>query len=59
MVGGVIMLVTPWLLDVGDSSSTATLAVLAIVGGAGTLIWRMRETPPPGVGTGSDDGAVV
>jgi len=59
MVGGVIMLVTPWLLDVGDSSSTATLAVLAIVGGAGTLIWRMRETPPPGAGTGSDDGAVV
>lgn len=58
MLGGLVALAAPWLLGLGDSSTTATLAVLAIVGGGVTLVWRMRDGPPPDE-MGSDDGAVV
>lgn len=57
MVGGLLALVGLPLIGVGTSGRTQTLAVLAIVGGIGTLVWRMRDAPS--VDDGPDDGAVV
>jgi hypothetical protein len=57
MVGGLIALAAPWLLGLNSSPTTATLAVLAIVGAAATMVWRMHDGS--GGDSGSDDGAVV
>ncbi|MFB9902470.1 hypothetical protein [Allokutzneria oryzae] len=53
---GALLLVAPNLI--GIASSTATpLALLAISGGIGWLVLRMRKGPPPD--SGWDDGAQV
>jgi hypothetical protein len=40
-----------------DGGSLTPLAILAILGGVGALVWRMRNGPP--TDSGWDDGAVV
>lgn len=57
IVAGFVLLLFPGLLELGASEAVLTVAVLAIVGGAATLLWRLRERPPGG--SGPDDGAVV
>ena len=49
---GMAMLVTSF-----DGGDLDVLAVLAIVGGAGSLVWHMRQGPP--TDSGWDDGAVL
>lgn len=54
---GLAVLVIPAILGSPVGSHLAVLAVLAVVGGAGTLVARMRDAPP--TDSGPDDGAVV
>lgn len=58
MVAGLVVLAAPMVVGVDGSSSATVLAVLAIVGGAASLVWRMRDGPDAD-DPGSDDGAVV
>lgn len=57
IVVGLLLLFAPGLLAQDASDTVAAVGVLAILGGAGSLIWRMRDAPPPD--SGPDDGAVV
>lgn len=57
IVVGLVLLFAPGLLAQNPSDSVAAVGVLAILGGAGTLVWRMRDASPPD--SGPDDGAVV
>jgi hypothetical protein len=45
------------MLGTPPSQAALVLATGAIVGGVGTLVWRMRDAPS--VDDGPDDGAVV
>jgi hypothetical protein len=57
IVAGVILLVAFPLLGVTVSRGWSIVAALAIVGGVGTLVWRMQDRPP--TDSGPDDGAVI
>jgi hypothetical protein len=57
IVAGVLVLVVLPLFAISLTRTWFILASLAIAGGAGTLIYRMRDEPPRD--SGSDDGAVV
>ena len=57
LAGGVFLLVGLPLLGTVPSHAASVLGALAVIGGLGTLVWRMRDRPP--VDDGPDDGAVV
>jgi hypothetical protein len=58
IVGWLAILLGLVILATGfDGGDLTWLAVLSILGGAGTLIWHVKEGPPPD--SGWDDGAVV
>jgi hypothetical protein len=52
ILGGVLLLGTDF-----DGGSLVWLAVLAILAGAGTLIWNVKDGPPHDAD--GDDGAIV
>lgn len=54
IAAGVLLLVVPPILSGAVDGSTSLLAVAAILGGFGTLVYRMKDGPPS-----DDDGAVV
>lgn len=56
MAGGVVLLFLPGLAGLSDSSGVFALGVIAIICGAGLLIWRLKEDRG---GDGPDDGAIV
>lgn len=56
VVVGIVILIWPGLLGLG-ADLTATLGVLALVGGIVGMFWRLRDTRPDD--DGPDDGAVV
>jgi hypothetical protein len=45
------------LLGTMPSAGASVLGALLVLGGLGTLVWRMRDAPS--VDDGPDDGAVV
>jgi protein-S-isoprenylcysteine O-methyltransferase Ste14 len=57
LAGGIFLLVGLPLLGTVPSHAASILGALAVIGGLGTLVWRMRDTPS--VDDGPDDGAVV
>ena len=57
MSAGIFVLVALPLLGTMPSMVLSVLGALAVLGGLGTLIWRMRDAPS--VDDGPDDGAVV
>jgi hypothetical protein len=56
MVAGVVLLFVPGLAGLSNSSGVFVLGVVAIICGAGLLIWRLKEDRG---NDGPDDGAVV
>jgi hypothetical protein len=52
IIGGILVLATQF-----DDGAFDWLAILAILGGGGALVWHMKEGPP--TDSGWDDGAVV
>lgn len=54
---GLVLLFAPSLVDVAAGAGTSLLGLLMTGGGAGALVYWMRDTP--GVDDGPDDGAVV
>jgi hypothetical protein len=54
VVLGVVLLFAPALLDVAPGAGTSFLGLLISAGGAGAIVYWMRDTPGP-----PDDGAVV
>jgi hypothetical protein len=52
IVAGLVILVTGF-----DGGSLTWLAIVAIAGGAGAIVWHMKDGPP--IDSGWDDGAVV
>jgi hypothetical protein len=57
IAAGLFVLVGLPLLGTMPSHPASVLGAIAIIGGLGTLIWRMRDAPS--VDDGPDDGAVV
>jgi len=57
IAGGLFVILGLPLLGTEPSQGALVLATMAIVGGIGTLVWRMRDAPS--VDDGPDDGAVV
>ena len=57
IVVGVLLLFAPSLLGVAPGGGSYLLGMLATVGGAGALVYWMRDAPGPD--DGPDDGAVV
>lgn len=57
IAGGLFVILGLPLVGTEPSQGALVLATLAIVGGVGTLVWRMRDAPS--VDDGPDDGAVV
>ncbi|HWH28357.1 MAG TPA: hypothetical protein VNU26_05240, partial [Mycobacteriales bacterium] len=57
IVLGVLLLFAPSLLDVAAGSGSYLLGMLLTAGGAGALVYWMRDAPGPD--DGPDDGAVV
>ncbi len=57
VIGGLAVLILPTVFSDPVGPGLALLAVLAVVGGFGTLVARMRDDPP--TDSGPDDGAVV
>jgi hypothetical protein len=57
IAGGLFVILGLPLLGTEPSQAALVLATMAIVGGVGTLVWRMRDAPS--VDDGPDDGAVV
>lgn len=57
IAGGLFVILVLPLLGTQPSQAALMLATAAIVGGIGTLVWRMRDAPS--VDDGPDDGAVV
>jgi len=51
---GIVLLFAPALLDVAPGAGTSFLGLLLTGGGAGALVYWLRDTPGP-----PDDGAVV
>ncbi|HEX3813147.1 MAG TPA: hypothetical protein VHX59_09920 [Mycobacteriales bacterium] len=56
MAGGVVLLFVPGLAGLSDSSGVFALGVIAIICGAGLLVWRLKEDRGS---DGPDDGAIV
>jgi len=56
-VFGVLLIAAPGLIGLTSSDGVRIVGVLAMVGSAGALVWRMRDAPP--TDSGPDDGAVV
>ncbi|MDP9434966.1 MAG: hypothetical protein M3P93_07140, partial [Actinomycetota bacterium] len=54
---GLVLVFAPGLLGQRSSAGSLLLGAGLLVGGAGALVWWMRDAPPPGSGPG--DGAVV
>lgn len=54
---GILLIFAPSLLDVAPGAGTSFLGLLLAGGGAGALVYWMRDAP--GVDDGPDDGAVV
>lgn len=57
IVGGLFVILGLPLLGTEPSQMALVVATAAIVGGIGTLVWRMRDAPS--IDDGPDDGAVV
>ncbi|MFP5219079.1 MAG: hypothetical protein ACLGIG_04990 [Actinomycetes bacterium] len=57
IVLGILLLFAPSLLDVAAGSGSYLLGMLLTAGGAGALVYWMRDAP--GADDGPDDGAVV
>jgi hypothetical protein len=57
MSAGIFVLVALPLLGTQPSHVLSVLGALCVLGGLGTLVWRMRDAPP--VDDGPDDGAVL
>lgn len=57
IVGGLFVILGLPLLGTEPSQGALVVATLGIVGGVGTLVWRMRDAAS--VDDGPDDGAVV
>ena len=57
IAGGLFVILILPMLGTTPSQAALVLATGAIVGGVGTLVWRMRDAPS--VDDGPDDGAVV
>jgi hypothetical protein len=57
LCGGLFVLVGLPLLGTEPSHVTSILGALAVLGGLGTLVWRLRDGPS--VDDGPDDGAVL
>ena len=54
---GFVLLFTPELIGQIRSTGLGLLGIVLLAGGAGMLIWHMRDAPP--TDRGPDDGAVV
>ncbi len=54
---GLLLLIGLPLLATDPSTGVQVVGALAIIGGIGTLVWRMRDGPS--VDDGPDDGAVL
>jgi hypothetical protein len=54
---GIVLLFAPSLVDVASGAGSSFLGLLLAGGGAGALVYWMRDAP--GVDEGPDDGAVV
>jgi hypothetical protein len=54
---GILMIFAPGLLGQGAGAGTGLLGMLLTAGGAGALVWWMRDAPP--TDSGPDDGAIV
>jgi hypothetical protein len=54
---GLILVFAPNLIGQIQSVGLGIVGIALMVGGAGTLVWHMRDAPP--TDSGSDDGAVV
>lgn len=54
---GIVLLFAPSLVDVAPGAGTSLLGMLLTGGGAGALVYWMRDAP--GADEGPDDGAVV
>lgn len=58
IIGGLVLIVQPLLLDVGEGLGRIT-GIVAFGGGVMTLIWRLRPEPEEGEDDDPDNGAVV
>lgn len=54
---GLLLLTAPSVLDIAPSGGSYLLGMVLTAGGAGALVWWMRDAPGPD--DGPDDGAVV
>lgn len=54
---GLVLLFIPWLVGLSDTNGVLLLGLVLTGGGAGLLVWWMRDAPP--TDSGPDDGAVV
>jgi hypothetical protein len=57
VVLGLLLLFAPGVLNQGQTTGVGLLGLLLLGGGAGALVWWMRDAPP--TDSGPDDGAVV
>lgn len=57
LLGGLGLLVVPVLLGWSLGSGWGLIGILAVISGFGTLVYRMKDSPP--TDSGPDDGAVV
>lgn len=54
---GLVLVFAPGLVGQVSSTGLGTVGIALMVGGAGALVWHMRDAPP--TDSGPDDGAVV
>jgi hypothetical protein len=57
IVLGLLLLFAPGVLNQGATTGVGLLGLVLFAGGAGALVWWMRDAPP--TDRGPDDGAVV
>ena len=54
---GLVLVFAPNLFGLAASTGLGVVGIALMLGGAGALVWHMRDAPP--VDSGPDDGAVV
>jgi hypothetical protein len=57
IVLGLLLLFAPGALGQGQTTGVGLFGLLLVSGGAGALVWWMRDPPP--TDRGPDDGAIV
>jgi hypothetical protein len=57
LLAGLVLVFAPNLVGQASSVGLGLLGILLMLGGAGALVWHMRDAPP--TDSGPDDGAVV